>query len=115
MLTEQSRGSKVDGQTKPMKHYTYSVTVHDGITGKPAVVSDAVKAKPLVAVSRAFTAYPQTIEIWDGEEIIHAFDLAVGEDIVHFAEAELEDLPFQGSEDDAAVIGAICKDILFIR
>ena len=100
-----------------MKTYTYSLTVHDS-EGAVAAVSDVINAKTLVAVSRAFTAYSQTVEVWDMEEaveVIHSFELSVGEDIVHFAEAEREDVTIDAGFENAETIQAILRDILFIR
>jgi len=96
-----------------MKTYTYVITVH--VSGNNAIMSEFVTAKQMTTISKAFTSYSQSVDVWDGTEQIHSFELSCNEGIIDFAEAELEDLPFQGSEDDAAVIGAICRDILFIR
>lgn len=103
----------MDGQTKPMKTYNYVITVH--VTNTAAIMSEVVTAKQMTTISKAFTSYSQSVDVYDNGEHIHSFELSCNEGIIDFAEAELEDLPFQGSEDDAAVIGAICKDILFIR
>ena len=96
-----------------MKHYNYVITIHS--TGINAIMSEVVTAKQMTTISKAFTSHSQSVDVYDNGEHIHSFELSNNEGIIDFAEAELEDLPFQGSEDDAEVIGSICKDILFIR
>ena len=113
MLTEQSRGSNVDGQTKPMNKYTYTVTITvAGITNVP---SEFLKPKQAVTVCNAFASFYKVVDVFEDGELIHTFDLANNESITDFAEAGLEDIQLDGGFEGAEKVASILKDILFIR
>lgn len=103
----------MDRQTKPMKHYTYSVTIQ--IAGITNVPSEFIKAKQAVTVCDAFNSFTRAVDVFEDGELIHTFELSNNESIIDFAEAELEDVTIDAGFEDAETIQSVLRDILFIR
>ena len=91
-----------------MSQYRYIISIG-------TYTSEPVTAKKLTAISEAFGAYPQSVTAWNGEVFSHEFDLAAGEGIIDWAEAQLEDVQIDGGFDGAEEIVSMLRDILFIR
>jgi len=91
-----------------MSNIKYLVTVGGHI-------SEPVTARDMITVCRAFGSSPVTVSVWKDHDIAHEFDLAAGEDVLDWAEAQLDDVNIDGGFDGSEDIVTFLRDILAAR
>lgn len=86
-----------------MSEYKYIITIGGH-------VSEPVDAYNMIAVCRAFGTSPINVAVWKDYDIAHEFDLAAGEDVIDWAEAQWNDISLDGGfEGSEHVLSFLCN------